>query len=141
MLYWGEERCLGVNGEFIFLFFFLSFCFSSLLRKAIQWRLSPLRWLYSTERRQLYRSLLDGTATALLSVGLGEERKLRPFYRCLSLTKLNDDISLYRWFSETKNTGDCCGWGKSKGKLVCMSLYSSSWILIIPLICFDLLCL
>ncbi|KAF3558658.1 hypothetical protein F2Q69_00014861 [Brassica cretica] len=36
----------------------------------------------------------------------------------LSATKKNGDLSLYRWLSETKNDGDCCGSGESKGGLI-----------------------
>ena len=134
-----RARCRISNGErrnhdrfiFFFFFFFLSFGFSYLpWRKAIRWRFSSSLWFSSTERRRLYRWVSATKENRDLSIGSSS----RPWKMAR-----NGDISLYRWLSETIYTGDCCGWGESKGKAACMSLDSSSSILIKPLICFDLL--
>ena len=82
-------------------------------------------------------AFIDRTARVLL-VELGDEGKPRPFYRWLFSTLGNGDISLYQWLSDTFYTGYCCGWAESKGKDACMSLDSSSWMLINRLICFDI---
>ncbi|KAL0899470.1 hypothetical protein Bca101_083431 [Brassica carinata] len=48
---------------------------------------------------------MDEKTATYLSVAFLDQEKRRP-------------LSLYRWLSETKNNGDCCGSGESKGGLM-----------------------
>ncbi|KAF3604676.1 hypothetical protein F2Q69_00033988 [Brassica cretica] len=84
--YWEDSRCRDFDRVSFF-----SFGSYSLLAKGE----GDLKGDYF-----LLVALVDETATAL-AVGLGDEGKWRPFYRWLSSTKENADLSVYQWLSET----------------------------------------